>query len=55
MGGKFCSTCGTHVAAKGNFVEFDCPGCGNTRIVRCDTCKVRSNRYKCAECDFEGP
>jgi hypothetical protein len=41
--------------AKDNFVQFDCPDCGKSRIVRCKTCKDLSNKYVCSECQFEGP
>ena len=52
---KICSTCRSHVMSKDNFVQFDCPDCGKTQIVRCKTCKDLSNKYKCTECEFIGP
>lgn len=52
---KICSTCGTHVMAKDNFVEFDCPDCGKAKIIRCKTCKNLSNKYACTDCGFVGP
>lgn len=50
-----CSTCKTHVMARDNFVQFDCPECGEERIVRCRSCKNISNRYVCSKCGFSGP
>ncbi|HKZ45716.1 MAG TPA: zinc finger domain-containing protein [archaeon] len=50
-----CSTCGTDVLAKDNFVEMKCPSCGNETIVRCSTCKFLSNKYICSSCKFTGP
>lgn len=55
MDNKMCSSCGSHVMSKDNFVQFGCPECGKGKITRCKTCKDLSNRYKCAECDFVGP
>ena len=52
---NICSTCGSHIMAKNNFVQFDCPECGKFRIVRCKSCKDHSNKYRCSECDFVGP
>ena len=55
MENRMCSTCGSHVMSRDNFVQFDCPGCGKTRIVRCKMCKDLSNSYVCKECEFTGP
>ena len=55
MASRNCTTCGTHVTSRKNFVEFDCPSCGETRILRCNKCKESSNKYKCNECEFVGP
>ncbi|MCL4388646.1 MAG: zinc finger domain-containing protein [Candidatus Marsarchaeota archaeon] len=37
------------------YTEFKCPSCGKGNIIRCYHCREISNKYKCAECDFEGP
>ncbi|MEM5802186.1 MAG: zinc finger domain-containing protein [Candidatus Aenigmatarchaeota archaeon] len=50
-----CSTCGTPVSAKRNFVRFKCPNCGEVEIIRCNTCKSLSNKYTCSKCLFTGP
>lgn len=50
-----CSTCGTHIMAKDNFVRFECPDCGKTEIARCKMCKELCNKYICKECEFTGP
>lgn len=50
-----CSTCGNHVMSKNNFVQFECPDCGKSNIVRCKTCKDLGNKYQCKECEFVGP
>lgn len=55
MADKNCITCGTHVVSKDNFVEFDCPSCGKSKIIRCNTCKESSKKYRCSECEFVGP
>ena len=50
-----CSSCGVDIRAKDNFVKFKCPNCGEEVIIRCNTCKVLSNRYTCSKCGFVGP
>lgn len=50
-----CSTCGTNIMARVNFVKFECPECAKTEIVRCQMCKDLGNKYKCNECEFVGP
>jgi len=50
-----CSSCGVNIIAKGNFVKFSCPNCGEVEIVRCLNCKTASNKYTCSKCGFVGP
>ncbi|MEK6941977.1 MAG: zinc finger domain-containing protein [archaeon] len=50
---KVCTTCNTQVTK--SFVEFKCPKCAKTHIIRCDHCRTTSKAYKCPECGFEGP
>ncbi len=52
---KRCTACKTDVSARANFVEFDCPSCGEEKIVRCKNCKNLSNKYICTKCEFTGP
>ena len=49
-----CTSCGTNILAKSNFVKFACPDCGKTEIIRCKNCKDLSNKYVCT-CGFSGP
>ncbi len=50
-----CTSCGTNILAKNNFVKFKCPNCGKVEIVRCSQCKALSNKYECSNCKFIGP
>ena len=50
-----CVSCGRKVESEQNWVEFKCPGCGKTRILRCEKCKKLENQYTCEKCGFVGP
>ncbi|MBN2014215.1 MAG: DUF1610 domain-containing protein [Candidatus Altiarchaeota archaeon] len=50
---KKCTSCGTE-ADKGH-TEFKCPNCGKGLIVRCSSCRTLGAKYRCSECEFEGP
>ena len=50
---KKCSTCNKEVSK--DFVEFRCPDCGKSAIIRCFHCRNTAKTYKCSECGFEGP
>ena len=50
-----CVSCGKRVEAETDWVEFNCPQCGKSRIIRCSKCKRLENTYKCPECGFRGP
>lgn len=50
---KVCSSCNKEVTD--SFVEFKCPKCGKSKIVRCEHCRKTSKAYDCKECGFEGP
>ncbi len=50
---KTCTTCNVEVTHE--YVEFKCPSCGKTHILRCDHCRETIKPYKCSECGFEGP
>ena len=49
---KTCTTCNKVVTS--NHIEFKCPSCGKTNIVRCASCKEDSKEYKCKECVLVG-
>ena len=36
-------------------VKFYCPGCGDTVVWRCQSCREAARTYRCGECEFEGP
>ena len=50
---KVCSTCNKEVTT--DFVEFKCPKCSKSLVVRCESCRKSAKPYKCAECGFVGP
>ena len=55
FGGKIkkCSTLNVEVAK--DFVEFKCPACGKSRIVRSMKARKMGLEYTCPECGFVGP
>ena len=50
---KVCQSCNKEVNV--DYLEFKCPNCLKSRIVRCKHCRETAKTYKCAECGFEGP
>jgi len=50
-----CSSCGVKIETQKNWVEFVCPSCGKSKIVRCERCKKLVNTYMCESCKFIGP
>jgi len=50
---KVCGSCNREVT--GDYVEFKCPECGKTRIIRCAHCRKSAKVYNCTECGFTGP
>ncbi len=52
LAGKVCSSCGRLTS---EYTEFKCPSCGKTTVIRCKACRETYNKYKCTECNFEGP
>ncbi len=52
LAGKNCSSCGR---LTNQYVDFACPRCSETIIVRCDDCRKNYTRYRCSKCHFEGP
>lgn len=47
-----CTSCGKEET---KYVEFKCPNCGESEIVRCDACRVLGRKYVCPKCGFTGP
>ena len=52
MAGKVCVSCGR---LTDKYVEFKCPKCAKSTIVRCYSCRENFTRYTCKECGYEGP
>ena len=52
---KICSTCKKDSTNEEGTVEFECPACHGTHIVRCRHCKSIAAPYKCSKCGFIGP
>ena len=50
-----CSSCKRRITNNPGVVNFKCPGCGKTNIVRCKSCRQNVAKYKCSECGFQGP
>lgn len=46
-GNKIVNDCGS--------IVFDCPKCGNSKIVRSRKARELSKEYTCSKCDFVGP
>jgi len=49
-----CLSCGKEITNKEGSIIFECPRCGSL-IVRCRKCRETGKKYKCKNCDFEGP
>ena len=50
-----CTSCNTNIANDSGAVEFKCPKCKKTDVVRCTKCRKLTSKYKCAECGHIGP
>ncbi|MEA3430668.1 MAG: zinc finger domain-containing protein [Nanoarchaeota archaeon] len=50
-----CSSCKKKIANLTGSVNFKCPKCGKTTIIRCKHCRQIVAKYRCPECGFEGP
>ena len=50
---KTCTTCNKVVSS--DHIEFKCPSCGKSTIIRCRHCSDSAKEYTCAECEFVGP
>ena len=49
-----CISCKRDVTNVGG-ITFKCPNCGKYEITRCTHCRKIAAKYKCFECNFEGP
>ena len=52
MPGKVCVSCGR---LSDKYVDFKCPKCGKVELVRCYNCRETFIKYRCKECEYEGP
>jgi len=52
---RYCSSCKKEIINEKGAVEFPCPNCGKTTIIRCEHCREVFAKYKCPNCGFEGP
>ncbi|MFA5357416.1 MAG: zinc finger domain-containing protein [archaeon] len=50
---KKCGTCSKTVTSE--YIEFKCPSCGKSNVIRCGHCKETAKTYTCGECGFTGP
>lgn len=50
-----CSSCKKRITNVHGTTRFKCPKCGKQVITRCRSCRERATKYKCPECEFEGP
>ncbi len=52
---KVCVSCKTNIANLKGSVEFSCPNCNKTKIIRCFKCRELGSKYACSSCNFTGP
>jgi len=50
-----CTSCNKPISPRERTVRFNCPGCGEIIITRCQKCRKFSRPYKCVNCGQEGP
>ncbi|MEK6940853.1 MAG: zinc finger domain-containing protein [Nanoarchaeota archaeon] len=50
-----CISCNIELTNLAGSTRFKCPNCGKKEIIRCVHCREIAARYKCEECNFEGP
>ncbi|MBI5347382.1 MAG: RNA-binding protein [Candidatus Aenigmarchaeota archaeon] len=50
-----CTSCKKMLVSEDNFTQFKCPSCMKETIIRCGSCRRKSNIYVCKKCKFEGP
>ncbi|MBS3171502.1 RNA-binding protein [Candidatus Woesearchaeota archaeon] len=52
---EVCTSCKTNIANLKGSVEFSCPNCNKSKIVRCFKCRELGSKYVCLSCGFSGP
>ena len=52
---KVCISCKKDITNDSGSVDFKCPSCNDSAVIRCKHCREISAKYKCAKCGFEGP
>lgn len=52
---KYCNSCKKEITNETGAVEFPCPQCGKSIIIRCEHCREVVATYSCPSCGFEGP
>ena len=52
---KACISCKKKILNLEGVTKFKCPKCGKYEIIRCGHCKHIVAKYKCPNCNFEGP
>jgi len=52
---EVCSSCKTDISNDIGNIKFKCPSCLKQTIIRCKHCREIVSKYKCPECNFEGP
>ncbi|MDP2750574.1 MAG: zinc finger domain-containing protein [Nanoarchaeota archaeon] len=55
MSDKRCISCKIKITNDTGATSFTCPNCGKHEIVRCKGCRKTAAKYRCPECNFEGP
>lgn len=52
---KKCISCQKSITNDTGSVEFNCPNCGEHKIIRCKQCRKIVAQYTCPKCNFVGP
>ncbi|MBI2148217.1 DUF1610 domain-containing protein [Candidatus Woesearchaeota archaeon] len=50
-----CTSCNVRITNLVGSVNFKCPKCGESEIVRCAHCRKIVAKYICPNCSFSGP
>ncbi|MBS3102752.1 RNA-binding protein [Candidatus Woesearchaeota archaeon] len=52
---EVCISCKKRITNTIGTARFSCPKCGKREIIRCMHCRQIVAKYRCPECNFEGP